>query len=333
MSNAIVAYDASWLKGGGIARVANELISRAPSTIELRPIRVGKSPAGFFSPLEISFELKNLGYDLFWSPGFMPPAFSLGKPVVVTVHDLTHLHFYTRFHRFYYNKILRPLYKNCTSIITVSDFSRNEIIEWCGIGSDKVYRVYNGTSSAFNLAVNPKLNNSQYFLYPGNHRHYKNIKGVIEAFSRTNAFRTGIRFALTGDISEEIMGFASLYGVADSIDFLGFLTDSELASYYKGALFTIFVSKYEGFGLPVVEAMSVGCPVLCSNTTSLNEIAADAALKVDPADITEIANAIDRLAFSEEQRSFYTATGLKRSMDFDLDKSANFFWNKIKSLI
>jgi hypothetical protein len=154
MTTMKIFADLRWPDKTGIGVVKTELLKRLPERYDLRPLsvkaRIGSPWSAFALGYALSRE-RRPKRSLFWSPGFIPPA-AAAMPVVVTVHDMLHLHFYSRFHVAYYNLVFRPLYRQCRAIICDSDFSRNEFLEWSGFPPDRCFTIHLGVSDAFKIA-------------------------------------------------------------------------------------------------------------------------------------------------------------------------------------
>jgi glycosyltransferase involved in cell wall biosynthesis len=325
-----VAIDASWLRDGGIARMATEIIARAPEHVRVLEIRRDSRNAGLLTPVDLAIEARRTCADIIWSPGFMPPVIGApGKRICITIHDLAHLHHYSIAHRVYYDVLIRKLLQNVDRIFTVSDYTRNEILAWAPIDASRVIRIYNGVSNVFRLATRNDTARPPYVLYAGNRRGYKNIERMISAFARSRFAAQGGELWLTGARDAVSSHHAARHGVTDRVHYLGTLSDAELAQAYADARALMFVSLYEGFGLPVVEAMAAGCPVLTSNTTALAEIAGNAALTVDPTSTEAIADGLDRLCTDDALRNRLCAAGLRRAADFHWDRCAAGYWQAI----
>src|ERR1700733_7079276 len=279
----IVFADLRWPDKTGIGVVKQEVMRRAPKSVEIIDLKVKGSIGSPYSPIAISKALsgRHAAHGVFWSPGFVPPAYSR-IPSIVTVHDLTHLHFYSRFHTAYYNWIFRRLYRKCANVVCVSEYTSQEFAEWSGIPRNKVATIHNGVSDAFRDAKSIPHFSFPYVLYPGNHRSYKNTDRLLLAYSKSALPRNGIHLVFTGAPQFKLQSAAAKLGVSDLVHFVGEVTDAVIINLYKGALFVAFVSLYEGFGLPIVEAMMAGVPVLTSNAAAMPEVAGNAALLVDP---------------------------------------------------
>lgn len=330
LSNFTLAVDASWLHDGGIARMAREILMRRPPHVRITEIRSDRPNAGMLTPIGLARAVRATKADVVWSPGFIPPLFrSAGKPVSITIHDLTHLHYYSRKHRLYYDVVVRNLLRNVERIFTVSDYTRAEILSWSSFPPDRVIRIYNGVSEAFKPADDARPSSVPYILYVGNRRSYKNVDRLIAAFARSSLPAQGYQLWLTGHDDGSASALAAQLRTNDRIRYLGTISDETLADAYRGARCTAFMSLYEGFGLPVVEAMACGCPVLTSNTTALAEIAGDAALTVDPTSTEAMSAGLDRLANDETFHAKLRDAGLRRAAAFDWDCCADRYWTAL----
>ncbi|KLD63202.1 glycosyltransferase family 4 protein [Dyella japonica] len=332
MNSLIVAADIRWPKGTGIGVCASEYLARMPVDMAARALPLTSGIGHPASPFELAarLALHRTKHQVFWNPGFVPPAWS-SAPSVVTVHDLTHLHFYSSLHVRYYNSVFRPMYRRCSAIICVSEYTRREFIDWSGMDPDQVHVVHNGVSSRFNAQVEPYRPGYPYILYPGNMRSYKNVEMLLRAFSQSSLRTLGLKVVLTGTGTPELNATIATLGIAKDVVFMGFVPDEHLPGLYRGASFTAFISLYEGFGLPIVESMAVGTPVLTSNVSSMPEIAGDAALVVPPRDLGEVVAAMDRLVSDSGLRADLTVKGLERAAAFSWDKAAAHTWKIVRS--
>lgn len=328
-----VAVDASWLHDGGIGRMAQEILRRKPDHVDIVEIRGDRANAGMLTPVHLAFKARAVRADAIWSPGFMPPLLPLpGKRCCITIHDLAHLHHYGRKHRIYYDLIIRTLLRNVDLIFTVSDFTRREIIRWAGVDEVRVVRIYNGVSDVFGIGAAPAAPAAPYVLYVGNRRSYKNLDRLIAAFARSSLVEKGYELWLTGKADPASQTSAAAAGIAERVRYLGHVSDTALAEAYRGARALAFVSLYEGFGLPVVEAMACGCPVLTSDSTALAEVAGDAGLTIDAQSIDAIAVGLDRIALDEPLRAQLRDAGLRRAGSFDWRDCAAAYWRRITDI-
>lgn len=329
-----LAVDFSWLGPTGIGRVAQEVIDRCPSDWRILPIRAGGKNAAPLTPLDLSLQIRKSHGDLFWSPGFMPPLFaSNSTKIILTVHDLTHLHYYGQLRKNYYDHIIRPLYRRVDHFITVSDFTRDELVSWSGIDSDRVTMIHNGVSPSFSENGDVFPSDRPYLLYVGNNRPYKNIARLVHAFSTSSLPSRGIMLGLTGNRSVAHSELEKEFNVEGKIKYFGYVPEESLPSLYRGALAVVFISLYEGFGLPIVEAMASGVPVLTSDVSAMPEIAGNAALLVDPLDVTAVSACLERLAFDETTRSSLRQAGLQRVKAFSWNVTGNAYWSVFNRIV
>nr|WP_246746057.1 glycosyltransferase family 1 protein [Ciceribacter sp. L1K22] len=266
---------------------------------------------------------------VFYSAGFVPPVFSR-LPSVVIVHDLTHRRFYGAAKRAYYDLVYKPLYRRCSAVICVSEFTRQEFLEWSGMPAEKVHLVYNGYESCFNEAGPVHQPGYPYVFYGGNHRSYKNLDRLIKAFAASTLPSRGIKLVLTGKRNDELATLADNLSVGSDVVFAGRLPSEEIPSFYRGALAVAYVSLFEGFGLPIVEAYACGVPVLTSNVSAMPEVAGEGALLVNPESVEEIKQGLDRITSDEDLRMRLIAGGRRRREDFDWDSSAQRLWQLVK---
>ncbi|OZB49597.1 MAG: hypothetical protein B7X60_00545 [Polynucleobacter sp. 39-45-136] len=285
------------------------------------------------SPLSIALSLNsaNKDYDVFWSPGFIPPAYS-HIPAVVTVHDLTHLHFYSSLHTRYYDYLLKPLYRKCAAIICVSEYTRNELLNWSGIPENRVKVIYNGVSNNYHKRVESYCPGYPYIFYPGNKREYKNLKSLLQAFRNSTLPDHDVKLIMTGQSTPDLSKIINELGLSNSVVFLGFVSDEKLPAIYRGAEFTAFISLYEGFGLPIVESMAVGTPVLTSNISSMPEISGYASKLVDPNNLEEITEAMNNLFLDTTLRKDLSVKGLLRAEFFSWDKASSSTWDLVQKI-
>jgi len=325
-----VYADLRWQPGTGIGAVQSALLSRIPAGFEIVDLGVMGRIGSPLSPLAISGALSRQKprRGAFWSPGYMPPL-SSSLPSVVTVHDLTHLHFYTRLHAAYYNGLMKRLYRKCRGVICVSEYTRREFLEWAGMRSDDVHVIHNGVSELFFNVTEGFGLPFPYVFYPGNRRAYKNLDRLLEAYARSRLPVEGIHLVLTGPPDRHLQARAKRIRIERLTHFVGQVREEEVARLYRGATAVVFVSLYEGFGLPIVEAMAAGVPVLTSNVSSMPEIAGEAAVLVEPTRTDEIAAGLECVSFDSELRRKLVRLGKDRARLFDWDSSAARVWQAV----
>jgi glycosyltransferase involved in cell wall biosynthesis len=322
-----VLIDSSWDGDTGIGRLYREVMARKPDSVQGIPLTPSKYPASLLAPFHLSQQIKESDADVFYSPTFIPPLYSK-MPFVFTIHDLMHLFYYSRMHKEYYRWVIGPLAKKAKRIITVSESSRSLLVEKLGIPANLIRVIYNGVGENFLQNQREYQMDRPYLLYVGNRRNYKNIPAMLEAFSMADIPEDFV-FALSGKPDAELDTLIRSLGVEDRVRFLGMIPEEDLPAVYKGAHATMFVSKMEGFGLPVVESMASGTPVLTSSESSLPEVAGGAAVCVSPNDVKAIQQGIELLIKDENTYLGCVEKGMARAQDFSWENTAAQTWDTI----
>ena len=263
------------------------------------------------------------------------------RPFVVTIHDLT-LSFFpgkkmnSGFRRFAYNKVLRSVLKNSKRIISVSKNTKQDLIDVAKISPNKIDVIYEGVGEDFGPRSQKGVNEEvlkkygitrSYILYTGVWRGHKNLVNLVKAFSilrQDEDFDAQLVVTGTEDpyYPEVKRTVTELELEADTI-FTGLVPEEELVSLYQEANVFVFPSLYEGFGLPPLEAMRCGTPVVASKTSCIPEICGeDNAVFFDPYDPTEMADAIHKVWVNESLQKDLRERGLKHSKKFSWEKMA-----------
>jgi glycosyltransferase involved in cell wall biosynthesis len=250
---------------------------------------------------------------------------------VVTVHDLTHRHYYGYLRSKYYDSVLKRLFRRCSRIVCVSEFTKSEFLCWSAIDPARVEVIPNAVSGGFIENRSEAELGFDYVLYAGNHRPYKNIARLIEAYSLSKLPGSDIFLVLTGNPNPELVAVAERCAVGRCVRFTGHLAPSAMPALYRGASAVALVSLYEGFGLPILEGMASEVPVITSRTSAMPEVAGDAAVLVDPLDARDIASALDRVMSDRQLRSDLVSRGLMNLRRFDWTRSAHRLWNVLRS--
>lgn len=318
-----IIYDARWIGEHGIGRFAREVRSRLPAnTLDLSgsdPV----SPRGLLE-LEVQTRLaRRPGRQVFFSPGYAPPV-SWRGPLVFTVHDLIHLDVpaeASRFKTLYYSRVVRPAARRAQAVLTVSEYSRRRILEWSGLEPERVVVVGNGVDPAFSPEGPRHQPGYPYVLYVRNTKPHKNVPTLLEAFARLDV--PGVRLVLSGNADEDTRHRALRLGILDRVVFAGRIPEEELPAYYRGAAVVTMPSLYEGFGLPALEGMASGVPVVVSNTTSLPEVVGEAGVQVNPTDPDSIAGGLHRALTDSALRAILRERGLARARALTWDQVAS----------
>ncbi|MDN3582815.1 glycosyltransferase family 4 protein [Mucilaginibacter flavus] len=322
-----VLADGRWAGDTGIGRLYKEIIDRKPTSVQMQTLNLDLKLGHLLSPWYLGKKINESNAEIFYSPSFMPP-WQSKIPFVITIHDLNHLYYYTLFHKIYLKHLIANLAGKSKKIITVSNYTKNEMVEVLKIDPNKIEVIYNGIDSSF--ASNKEIYslNRPYFLYVGNRRKYKNILRMLQGFSKAKISKEYL-FVLSGDIDDQLKKVIESLGLQNRVKFLGFIKEEQLPSIYKGAYALLFVSLMEGFGLPVIESMASGTPVITSNITSMPEIAGADALLVNPIEIDSIANAIEQLVNDKKLHHELSKTGRKRAQQFNWNITAKKTWDTI----
>jgi len=294
--------------------------------------------------LQIPRILKKYKADLFFSPdGYL----SLNTKIkqLAAIHDINFAHRpkdLPWLKAKYYNCFFPKFARKAKRIVTVSYFSKEDIIRTYKIDSDKVDVVYNGVNTTYTPTSDDEKSGikaiyskgKDYFLFIGSLHPRKNICGLLRAY---DAFRTSvdsdIKLLIVGEnmfkTSEIEMAYEGMR-YKDEVVFTGRLNNEELHHVLGASLALTFVPYFEGFGIPVIEAMNAGVPVICSNTTSLPEVGGNAVLYVDPFSLSQIKDAMLRIYQEKELRDSLIERGFVQKEKFSWDKTAELLWGSIQ---
>jgi glycosyltransferase involved in cell wall biosynthesis len=316
MPTLAILSDARWKGFHGIGRFAREVLRRLP---EHHQFQNGPKPLSIADPLWLTCQVLAKRPSVFFSPGFNPPPLC-PVPFVFTIHDLMQIQFpdvATRAKRLYYKLVVMPAARRAHRVLTVSEYSRRRILDWSGLPDERVINVGNGVDLPFRPDGARYEPGFPYLLYVGNFRPHKNIHRLLLAFRDLDY--PELRLVLIGTPSSEIVVHLQQLGVEGRTQILSALSDDQLASVYRGALVLVLPSLIEGFGLPALEAMACGTPVVVSRSTALPEVVGDAGLFIDPLDVEDIKRGIEHVLCGSELRTTMSALGLRRAKQFSWD--------------
>lgn len=293
--------------------------------------------------IDIPRILKKHKPDLFLSPdGWMSLRTSI--PTVNVIHDINFIHRPTDFPflvRKYYNWFFPKFAQKAKRIITVSEYSKKDISKAFSIDKNKIDVSYNGCNNYYKSITNDVkieirkkfTNNCPYFIYIGSRNPRKNISGLLKAFELfKESDHKQYKMLFVGEpmwSKSYLRSDIEKMKFRDDLVFTGRLTSEALQLVLASADALCLVSFLEGFGIPVIEAMSCDVPVICSKTTSLPEIAGDAALLVDPNSIAEIANALKQISIHQELRKSLVLKGRIQKDKFSWDQTAEKVWMSV----
>jgi glycosyltransferase involved in cell wall biosynthesis len=302
-----------------------------------RPVAEASANYSIAEQLALPIAVHRAGVTLFHAPHYvLPPLITCRS--VVTIHDCIHLMFPqylpNRLAYAYARTSIGLAARRATRVLTVSESSKRDILKYVDVAPEKIDVIYNAYDERF--GVEPREEDvvrlreryqltDEFVLYAGNVRPHKNLERLIEAFNIVR--RRGLDHLKLVLIGDEISKYASLrravhrYQLHKYVRFLGYLPEETLAVMYRLAGVFVFPSLYEGFGLPPLEAMASGTPVVTSNVSSLPEVAGDAAVLVDPYDAGAIADGIYAVLTDEQLRATLRRKGVARAREFSWERS------------
>jgi len=301
------------------------------------PVVDGSRPYSVSEQFTVPARLLQHRVELFHAPHYVLPPLVPCRSVV-TIHDCIHLMFPqylpNRLAYAYAKVSLWAAAHRAERVLTVSETSKADIVRYCGVPAERVVVIYNAIDERF-LEAPPDLDirntrdryqlDGPYILYVGNIKPHKNLERLIEAFHlvRLEGFER-LKLLIIGD---EISKYPRLRRAVDRhklhkhVRFLGFVPHQTLASLYRLATVFVFPSLYGGFGLPPLEAMASGTPVVASNTSSLPEVLGDAAVLVDPYRTAAIAEGLVRVLSDADLRVRMSEAGLNQARNFSWEAS------------
>jgi glycosyltransferase involved in cell wall biosynthesis len=249
---------------------------------------------------------------------------------VSTIHDVKPLLFPvlrapTNLNRLIEQWLVGDRWKTIDHVITISEHSRQDLLQHVPLRSDQVTVTPLGLDSGRFRPADHRREGRPYVLCVAGSDPTKNVGCLIEAFAKVSEpLRSRFDLLLAGDVCQrgDIRAAVDRLGVGAQTQLVGRVSDEELIAYYQQATVFVFPSLYEGFGLPVLEAMGCGCPVICSNLSSLPEVAGDAALLIDPQDSSHLAATLSRVLESPALQGDLRSRGLARANQFSWDRTA-----------
>ena len=303
-------------------------------------------PAGPYSiseQLRIPLQLRRERIDLFHAPHYTLPALTPCRSIV-TIHDCIHLRFPqylpSRFAYGYARAVLWSATRRSDCILTVSESSKRDILSFFDVPAEKIVVIPNAIEDRYwtpppddeVAKVRDRYQlHAPFLLYAGNIKPHKNLERLLDAFYRVR--QRGFEHLTLLIIGDEITRYAKLrraihrYQLHRYVRFLGFVPAETLQILYRLARAFVFPSLYEGFGLPPLEAMASGTPVVTSNVSALPEVVGDAAVLVDPTHADSIADGVLRVLSDDALRADLIRKGLARARQFSWDRSVRRTWD------
>jgi len=286
--------------------------------------------------LLLPLEIATVDLDVLHSPDFIPP-FRRNCKSVITIHDLNfllHPHFLTPQSASYYGQIDQAV-RNCDHIIAVSNSTKRDIIRLTGAPENKITVVYEAAHPIYQplqdehllREVRERLGiDHDFILFVSTIEPRKNVPTLLQAYKQLlDNYHAEVNLVLAGEkgwLFDEVFALVEKFDLQQRVRFLGRVSPEDLLGLYNAARLLVHPAFYEGFGLPPLEAMACGTPVVVSNTSSLPEVVGDAALLVDPTDVDGMAVAIWRLLSDNALRQQMIDKGLSRARRFSWKKAA-----------
>lgn len=357
---------AALTQGGGIGRYTRELIAalavhKSPHQFTLfsakpppnppvatpLPSNLRHTPAPldarwlyrlwYRARLPLPVQLVTGPLDLFHSPDFVLPPVSGGIPTLLTVHDLSFVHYPETFTPSLVNYLTRVVprsVRRATHVLADSDATKADLMSLWDVPEAKVTVLYSGVHDRFRPVQDEAairtmrqrygLGHAPYILAVGTIQPRKNYRLLIQAFARM-AHHWPHKLVIAGGkgwLFDEILAEVAAHDLDERVHFPGFIDEADLPALYSEATLLVFPSLYEGFGLPIVEAMACGVPVLASDTSSLPEVVGDAGLLISPHDVDQWTHTIHRLLLDAPQRARMVAQGAIQAHQFTWRKAA-----------
>jgi glycosyltransferase involved in cell wall biosynthesis len=356
------------MQGGGIGRYTRELIyalvkadkendyhlfsAKQPATLPVPdPVPEGNNIAYHQAPvserwlyrlwyrlrLPLPVQLMTGPLDLFHSPDFVLPPVRDGIPTILTVHDLSFVHYpdtFTPALVSYLNSVVPWSVARATHILADSQATKDDLTTIWQVAAEKVTVLYSGVSGRFRPVTDNKqltavrqkydIGDAPYLVSVSTLQPRKNFQMLIRAFKLVAAQQPHnlIIAGSKGWLYEEMLAEVEKQGLEGRVKFIGFVADSDLPALYSEAALMVFPSLYEGFGLPLLEAMACGVPVLTSNSSCLPEVAGEAAVQLDPTDQAAWSQTMNGLLSNPGQRARMVAAGFLQARKFTWKKAA-----------
>lgn len=316
----------------------SEYVSKIVNKENFREISIPHDPSSLRSCVFGFSEINDLKLDVYHSFFHLLPGNIKAKRVIVTLHDLMWIdnpelvfeeYYRQKFIEFYGKNFIRRALEYSDSIVAISEYTKDRALCRYRLPEEQIHVIPHGVDRAYfekYASVVPVEGyiNRKYIFSIGHTRPYKNIPSVIKAFKQISSEFPDVDLIITGrgDYKIKLHRLVSELNLDARVVFAGHLPDEKMIPIFKNAQFLVFPSLIEGFGLPIIEAMAIGCPVLGSDIPVFKEIGGDAYEKVDPHSIDDIACGMRKLLRSREYRDCLRHMGYQRSKLFSWEESA-----------
>lgn len=297
--------------------------------------------------ITLPYVLKKHKIDLFLSPdGFC--SLTTKVPTCLVIHDLAFEHYPEHFifsHRLYWKKFTPKFARKAKRIVTVSEYSKKDINLHYRVSEDKIDVVYNGAHDEYRpltfdekeAVKNKYADGCEYFVFAGALHPRKNILNMLKAFVEFKKMqRSNMKFIIVGRFAwkyDEVLQMKEEMPFKDDVKWVGYMNVNDLSRIIGGAYAMVYASLFEGFGIPILEALQCNVPVIVSNTSAMPEVAGKAGLMVDPDDVSAIAMQMERIYKDENLRARLIAEAPAQVAKFDWDKSAEKLWKSMMHCI
>lgn len=351
-----LAIDVRMLRSSGIGRYIRNTVPLVVDSLRGVPItclgrqsdnlslqqQASAARFRFFEPSiysireQVEFSSLRNSFSLFWSPHYNVPLAHQGK-LLVTIHDLNHLHIRAAHKRLYAELMFRAVKRKASMVLINSEFTANEVMSRIGLAKEKIVVTPLGVDDFWRRSDSSEPPHPKpYLLCVGNVKPHKNLARLMRAF-KLLADRIPHDLVIVGKtegfITADKGAQQSAKELGSRVCFAGEANDVELKRYYSHATALVFPSLYEGFGLPPLEAMACGCPVAVSRAAALPEVCGDAALYFDPYDVPDMAFKVKQLIDDGSLRDDLRARGIVRSQTFRWERCAARTSEVIKDLL
>lgn len=301
--------------------------------LDARPWRMGVWLAHAFG---VSMDRVMPRADIFHATEHLLPPLKNAQ-TVFTLHDLI-FRFFPEYHlplnRWFLTNAMPHFLHRADAIIAVSECTKRDAIRFYNIPPEKITVIYEGVNPALRPVADPNrlaqiraryAKNQPFILFVSTIEPRKNISTLVDALRALRQCGLAHRLLVAGRkgwLYQGTFDHVKQAGMSDVVDFLDYVPDADLPALFAACDAFVFPSLYEGFGLPPLEAMACGAPVICSNTSSLPEVVGDAALLIDPRNVGEMANAIERVVANRTLRDALRAKGFRQAAKFSWERAA-----------
>lgn len=291
----------------------------------------------------IPYALKKYKIDLFLTPdGFS--SLTTKVPTCLVIHDLAFEHYPEHLklsHRFYWRQYSPKFARKATRIVTVSNYTKDDIVKHYGINADKIDVAHNGAHKEYRpLSWEEKeatkekyADGCEYFVFAGALHPRKNILNLLKAFiAFKKRQRSNMKLVIVGRFAwkyDEVMEMKDEMPFKEDVKWVGYMDVEELSKIIGGAYAMVYASLFEGFGIPILEALKCDVPAIVSNTSSMPEVAGDAGLLVDPNDVDDIAAKMQEIYKDETLRAKLIAEAPKQVEKYTWDSAAEILWDSM----